>query len=61
LHDAGAFGIEIDIFAVWGIFRAVVETGRGGQAFFFAAAGEDRVDVKFSVAFADECEGLTIG
>src|ERR1700688_257674 len=61
LHVAGALGVEINIFAVGGIFRSVVETGSGGEAGLVAAGGGDGVDVEVAVAAAGEGELAAIG
>ena len=60
LHSAGPLGIEINIFPVRRIIRAVVQTGRGGQACFPAAVNGNRVNVELTVSFGAISERFAI-
>src|SRR5438128_12373851 len=61
LHVTGTHGIEIDVFSVWRIFRAVVESFRRREPLFRAALRRDGVNIKFSASFTDESECFPVG
>ena len=50
LHQPRTHGIEPDVFAAGAVFRAVVQTGRIGQARFFAALCRNGVHVIIAVS-----------
>src|ERR1017187_567866 len=60
LHVAGAFGVEVNVFAVGRIFGAVVEAGSGGEASLAAAGDRDGIDVELAIALADESQRLPV-
>jgi hypothetical protein len=61
LHQAGAVGIEINIFSIRGVFRAVIIAGRGGEPGFFAAGNRDGVNIKLAVALGAIGQRFAVG
>src|SRR5579864_4643175 len=60
LHVPGALGIEINVFAIGGVLRAIVEAFGSGQPSFFPARHRNCIDVKIAVALADEGQCLSV-
>src|SRR5262245_6064572 len=59
-HFSGAVGVEVDVFTVGRILRAVVEAGRGGEALFATAGCGDGVDVELAVALGTIRQRLAV-
>src|SRR5450631_738447 len=61
LHRAGAYGIEINIFPVRGIFRTIIKTRGISETCFRSAGGRNFIYIKFPVSFAAEYKCFSIG
>ena len=61
LHQTGALGIEVNIFPVRRIIRAVIQTRRRRQPRFLPAAGGNGVNVKFPLRSAQYASVLPSG
>src|SRR5258708_36886029 len=61
LHRTAAFGIEINIFAIGGIVRSVVETfGRRQPLFLTVSIGIGCLDIKFPISLRTIRERLAV-
>src|SRR5882757_4971862 len=61
LHLAGPFRVEVDVFAIRGILRPIVESRRCRKAILFPAGRQDRINIEFPIALAYERESLSVG
>src|SRR5580658_1189956 len=61
LHDAGALGVEVNVFSVGGILRTVVQPLRSREPRLVPARDGDTVNVELAVALADESQSLSVG
>src|SRR5580700_515712 len=61
LRQAGTLGVEVNVFSVGRIFRAVVEAFRGRQPRLVAARDRNTVDVELTAALANEREPGAVG
>src|SRR4029077_15742401 len=56
LHEAGALGVEVNIFAIRRVVWTIVEPLCGSETSLVAAGDWDGVDIEISISLSDESE-----
>src|SRR5260370_7742854 len=54
LHVPGAFGVEVNVFAVGRVFRPIIQSLGGSKSRLLAAGSWNRVDIEIAIPLADE-------
>src|SRR2546429_6933020 len=60
LHVPGALRVEINVFAIRRIFRAIVQSLGSRKLRLLAPGSGNRVDIKFAVPLADERQRFSV-